>query len=65
MPLRIVLDSIFDISKVKKTPKTITAKTHKVETIEAVAPVKKLLIKIVAIVIKNGNLPIARHETIC
>ena len=45
-------------------PKTITVKTHKVDIKELIAPLKKLPIKIVAIVIKKGNLPITRYKTI-
>lgn len=64
IPLRIVLDKIFDISNVINIPKTIIHKTHNVDIKELAIPVKKLPMKIVAIVIKNGNLPITRHKTI-
>ena len=64
IPLRIVLDKIFDISNVINIPKTITHKTLNVDIKELAIPVKKLPIKIVAIVIKNGNLPITRYKTI-
>ena len=63
-PLRIVLDKILDISNVINIPKTITHKTHNVDIKELVIPVKKLPMKIVAIVIKNGNLPVTRYKTI-
>lgn len=64
IPLRIVFDNILDISNVIKIPKTITPKTHNTDIKELVTPTNKLPIKTVAIVIKKGNLPIARYKTI-
>ena len=54
-----VLESNLEISKVIKIPSKTTHKTTKVETKEeAKLLAKKLPIKIVAIVIKKGNLPL-------
>ena len=57
-PFNIVFDNILDINKVIHIPKTIIANTVKVATIELLGPVNKLPIKIVAIVISIGNLPL-------
>ncbi len=56
-----VLDNILEISKVRKIAKIIIPITTNVEIIEAPIPLKLLATNIVAIEIKNGNLPITRN----
>ena len=57
-PFKIVLERSLDISKVINIPSKTIAKTTSVEIIEDVKPENILPINIVAIVIKNGNLPL-------
>lgn len=57
-PFNIVFESIFDIKSVNTIPNIIISKTDIVAAMDEKAPVKKLPIKIIAIVIKNGNLPL-------
>ena len=52
------MDNILEISKVRYIPNNITKSTQIVERIDAPIPVAMLPIKILAIVIKNGNLPL-------
>ena len=56
-----VLDNILEISKVRKIAKIIIPIITNVEIIEAPIPLKLLATNIVAIEIKNGNLPITRN----
>lgn len=53
-----VLDSILEIIRLQNIPKIITNITAKVETIEEPIPFMVPAIKMLAIVIKNGNLPL-------
>jgi len=48
-----------------RIPITITKTTDNVDKIDDQIPKVVPLIKIVAIVIKNGNLPITRNKIIC
>ena len=57
-PFRSVLESIFDINKVITIPTKITKTTTKVDIIELEIPENLLAIKMVAIDIKKGNLPL-------
>ena len=63
-PFKIVLDKSFEIRSVKNIPSKITKTTAKVDTIDEKKPVKYEPINIAETVIRNGNLPIARHESI-
>ena len=65
VPFRIVLDNILEISKVRYIPNNITKSTQIVERIDAPIPVAMLPIKILAIVIKNGNLPLQGTKLFC
>ena len=61
IPFKIVLDKIFDIINVKNIPNIITTTTANVDNIDAkilLLPANAPAIKIVAIVIKNGNRPL-------
>ena len=62
IPLRSVLESILDIISVIIMPNTTTKITVRVDKIEDHIPV--LAINIEAIVIKKGNLPVARNKVI-
>ncbi len=64
IPLSIVLERILDTANVRKIPNKINSKTHIVDTKEEIELAKKLPIKIVAIVIKKGNLPITWNKVI-
>lgn len=64
MPFKIVFDNILEISKVKNIPNNITNITAIVETNEALNPCIVPAIKIVAIDIRKGNLPITRNKVI-
>lgn len=61
IPFNIVFDRIFDIISVSSIPNSITRITERVDIIEAVIPDAVLAINIVAIVIRNGNLPVTWH----
>lgn len=58
IPFSIVFDRILDIINVSIIPKSITRITERVDMIEDVIPDTLLAINIVAIVIRNGNLPV-------
>lgn len=58
IPFNIVFDKILDIINVSIIPKSITRITERVDMIEDVIPDTLLAINIVAIVIRNGNLPV-------
>ena len=61
IPFNIVFDNIFDITSVKNIPNIITTITANVDNIDAknpFPPANAPAINIVAIVIKNGNLPL-------
>ncbi len=58
IPFNIVLDKILDITKVIIIPRIITNMTAIVDTIDAPIPPIVPAINIVAMVIKNGNLPL-------
>lgn len=58
IPFNIVFDNILEISKVSTTPKIIINNTAKVDTKDCISFAKYPPIKIVAIAIKNGNLPL-------
>ena len=60
-----VLDNILDIISVIIIPITITKTTVRVDRIDDQIPNVVPAINIEAIVIKNGNLPIARNKIIC
>lgn len=64
-PFKRVLDNILEINSVNIIPKTIIKITASVDMIDDKIPVKYSPIKIVAIVIKKGNLPVARNKCIC
>ena len=59
-----VLERILEMKSVRKIPNKINNKTKIVDTKDEIELAKKVPIKIVAIVIKKGNLPIARHKII-
>lgn len=59
-----VLDSNLEMPKVKKIPNKITKITANVEIKVAPRPCILPAIKIVAIAIKKGNLPITRNKVI-
>lgn len=59
-----VLDSSLEMTSVKKIPNKITKTTAMVEIMEALNPCILPAIKIVAIEIKKGNLPITRDKVI-
>ena len=59
-----VLERILEMKSVRKIPNKINNKTKIVDTKDETELAKKVPIKIVAIVIKKGNLPIARHKII-
>lgn len=59
-----VLDNSLEMIKVKKIPNIITKITASVEIIEAPKPFMVPAMKIVAIVIRKGNLPIARNKVV-
>lgn len=65
MPFKTVLESSLEITKVKKMPNKITTITARVEIMELPNPCILPAIKIVAIAIKKGNLPITRNKIIC
>lgn len=58
IPFNIVFDNILEISKVSITPKIIINNTAKVDAKDCIPLAKYPPIKIVAIAIKNGNLPL-------
>lgn len=58
MPFRIVFDNNFEMSRVKTIPKRITKITAIVEIMVLLKPCILPAIKIVAIAIKKGNLPL-------
>jgi hypothetical protein len=58
IPFKIVLDNIFDINNVKKIPINTTISTIIVEIIEDVKRFVSEPKKIIAIVIRSGNLPL-------
>ena len=58
IPFNNVFDNIFDINNVKNIPNKITPSTTNVDIIDAPIPCMLPAINIVAIVIKNGNLPL-------
>ena len=58
MPLSIVLDNILETSNAQNIPSSITNITLRVDIIDAPNPCIVPAIKIVAIEIKNGNLPL-------
>ena len=58
IPFKIVFDKILDITNVIIIPRIITPITAIVDTIEAPIPLIVPAINIVAMVIKNGNLPL-------
>ena len=60
-----VFDNILEINNVKNIPNKITKITATVERIELPIPWILPAIKIVAIAIKNGNLPVTRYKVIC
>ena len=57
-PFKIVLDKILETTRVIKIPKRITQITAIVDIIEPAKPLMLPAIKILAIAIKNGNLPL-------
>lgn len=59
-----VLDSSLEMSSVKKIPSKMTKITAMVEIMEAPNPCILPAIKIVAMAIKKGNLPITRDKVI-
>ena len=63
-PFNIVFESILETMKVKHIPKIITKTTAKVETIDAVMPLKAPAMKIVATEIRKGNLPVTWHKIV-
>lgn len=58
IPFKIVLDNILEISSVSTIPKIIMQSTAMVAAKDFIPPVKNPPIKMVAIAIKNGNLPL-------
>ena len=58
IPFNIVFDKILDITNVMTIPRIITNMTAIVDTIDAPIPPIVPAINIVAMVIKNGNLPL-------
>ena len=64
IPLRIVLESILDITSVIIIPITTSRITARVDKIEDHIPKVVPAINIEAIVIKNGNLPVTRNKVI-
>ena len=58
IPFKIVFDNIFEVSSVSTIPNKIIPSTESVATKDCIPPVKNPPIKIVAIQIKNGNLPL-------
>ena len=58
MPFKIVLESILEIINVQNIPSNITNMTLIVDIIEAPKPCIVPAIKMVAIDIRNGNLPL-------
>lgn len=58
------MDNILEITKVKNIPNNITKITAIVETNEAPKPCIVPAIKIVAIDIRKGNLPVTRNKII-
>ena len=65
IPFKMVLDSNFEIASVKNIPNIITKITAMVEITDAPKPCILPAINIVAIAIKNGNLPITGNKVIC
>lgn len=59
-----VFDNSLEMIKVKKIPSKITKITAMVEMMEAPNPCILPAIKIVAMAIKKGNLPITRNKAI-
>ncbi len=64
IPFNIVFDNIFDIIKANIIPNTITAITVSVASIDENPPYAPA-INIVAIDIKNGNLPVTWYKIVC
>lgn len=64
-PLSTVLERSFETTRVSQIPSNINNRTDTVDTIDENEVAKKLPMKIVAIVIKKGNLPIAWYKIIC
>ena len=60
-PFKIVLERILDTIKVINIPRKITSITVSVDNIEEKNPLYVPAIKIVAIDIRKGNLPITRN----
>ena len=58
IPFNIVFDSIFEIIRLANIPKIITATTISVDKKDAPSPCIVPAINILAIVIRNGNLPV-------
>lgn len=58
IPFKIVLDNILEISNVSTIPKIIIPSTAMVAAKDFIPPVKNPPIKIVAMQIRNGNLPL-------
>ena len=58
IPFNIVFDNIFEIIRLAMIPKIITVTTISVDKNDAPIPCIVPAINILAIVIKNGNLPI-------
>ena len=59
-----VLERILEMKSVRKIPNKINNKTKIVDTKDETELTKKVPIKIVAIVIKKGNLPVTRYKII-
>ena len=59
-----VFDNNFEIIKVKKIPIKITKITVMVETREALNPCILPAIKMVAMAMRKGNLPITRYKVV-
>ena len=64
IPFKIVLDNILEINNVRKIPSKIANNTANVDNILGHIPCIVPAIKILAIVIKNGNLPVTWYKVV-
>ena len=64
IPFKIVLDNILEMNNVRKIPNKITNNTANVDSILAPMPCMVPAIKILAIVMRNGNLPITWYKVV-
>ena len=64
IPLRTVLDNIFDITNVIIIPSIMTKTTDNADKIDDQIPSALPAMNIEEIVIKNGNLPVTRNKIV-